>query len=242
MTPQAVTSPTREPTAFTPRRRAIVAVPALAGIAYIAYTASWVAGLSVAPSSTSVRPTGSAVLASYAGHLGGATAQFVLTEGTASVLLGVVVVALGRAGLRAGAARSAWLTLGAGLTAAAIGIVQSGIGLYLTGSVVPAGRAGDAAALTDIISRLDGVKMLLLAATAIATAAMARRTGLLPRWLQWTALALAVAIIASGIGYALLISSLALAAWVSLPLLLVWVTSAGILLARPGRAGRRPGR
>jgi hypothetical protein len=212
-----------------------MAVPALAGIAY---AASWVAGLSVAPSSTSVRPTGSAVLASYAGHFGAATAQFVLTEGTASVLLGVVVVALGRAGLRAGARRSAWLTLGAGLTAAAIGIVQCGLGLYLTSSVVPAGRAGEAAALTDLISRLDGVKMLLLAATAIAAAAMARRTGLLPRWLQWTGLALAVAIIASGIGYVLLIGSLALAAWVSLPLLLVWVTSVGILLARPGRAAR----
>ncbi len=239
MTPQAVASPPREPTAVTPRRRAISAIPALAGIAF---TASWVAGLSVAPSSTSVRPTGSAVLASYAGHLGGATAQFLLTEGAASVLLGVVVVALGRAGLRAGAGRTAWLTLGAGLAAAAIGIVQCGLGLYLTGSVVPAGRAGDAAALTDAISRLDGVKMLLLAATAVAGAAMARRTGLLPRWLQCTGLALAIAIIASGIGYALLISSLALAAWVSLPLLLVWVTSAGILLARPGRAAPRSGR
>ncbi len=239
MNPQAVASPPRKPTAVTPRRRAILAVPALAGVAY---TAAWVAGLSVAPSSTSVRPTGSAVLASYAGHLAAATAQFVLTEGAASVLLGVVVVALGRAGLRAGAGRSAWLTLGAGLAAAAIGIVQCGLGLHLTGSVVPAGRAGDAAALTEVISRLDGVKMLLLAATAIAGTAMARRAGLLPRWLQWTGLALAVAIVASGIGYALLISSLALAAWVSLPLLLVWVTSVGILFARPGPAAGRSGR
>jgi hypothetical protein len=80
--------------------------------------------------------------------------------------------------------------------------VQCGLGLYLTGSVVPAGRAGDAAALTDTISRLDGVKMLLLAATAIAAAAMARRTGLLPRWLQWTGLALAVAIARAYRGYA----------------------------------------
>ena len=221
------------------RRRASLAVPALAGIGY---AASWVAGLSVAPSSTSVRPSGTAVLASYAGHLGAATAQFVLTEGAASVLLVVVVVAFGRAGLRAGAGRSAWLTLAAGLAAAAIGIVQCGLGLYLTGSVVPAGHAGDAAALTDTISRLDGVKMLLLAATAIAGTALARRTGLLPRWLQRTGLALAVAIIASGIGYALLISSLALAAWVSLPLLLIWVSGAGILVARPGRAARRSSR
>ena len=232
MTSQVVASPPREPGTDTPRRPAIMAVPALAGLAY---AASWVAGLSVAPSSTSVRPTGAAVLASYAGQLGAASAQFVLTEGAASVLLAVVVIAFGRAGVRAGGGRTARLVLGAGLAAAVIGVLQCGLGLYLTGSVVPAGRAGDAAALTDVISRLDGVKMLLLAALAVAGTALARRTGLLPRWLQWTGLALAVAIIVSGVGYALLIGSLALAAWVSLPLLLVWVAGTGLALGRAGR-------
>jgi hypothetical protein len=36
----------------------------------------------------------------------------------------------------------------------------------------------------------------------------------------------------SGIWYALLNNTFALAAWVSLPLLLVWVTGAGIVLGR----------
>lgn len=45
------------------------------------------------------------------------------------------------------------------------GLVQCVLGLYLTGSVVPAGHASAAATLNDTISRLDGVKMLVLAAT-----------------------------------------------------------------------------
>jgi hypothetical protein len=44
-----------------------------------------------------------------------------------------------------------------------------------------------------------------------------------------------VAIVVSGVGYLLLIDSLALAAWASLPLLLVWVTGSGIALGRAGR-------
>ncbi len=60
---------------------------------------------------------------------------------------------------------------------------------------------------------------------------MARRFGLLPRRLPWTGVALLVTIIASGIEYLLLDRTLALAAWVvSLSLLLVWVTGAGVSL------------
>ena len=127
------------------------------------------------------------------------------------------------------------LTAGAGSAAAAIALVQCVLGLYLTISVVPAGHAGTAAAVTEALNRLDGVKMLVLAAMAAAGTVMARRTGLLPRWLCWTGVALAAAITASGAGYALLNPTFALAAWLSLPLLLAWVTGAGILLGRRGR-------
>ncbi len=101
--------------------------------------------------------------------------------------------------------------------------MQCGIGLYLTSSVVPAGQAHSAAVLTEAINRLDGVKMFVLAAMAIAGTVMAIETGLLPRWLRWTGVALAAAIVASGVGYAFLNAAMAMAAWLSLPLLIVWV-------------------
>jgi hypothetical protein len=147
----------------------------------------------------------------------------------------VVAIAVGRAGLRAGAGWAARLTVGAGATAAAIALVQCVLGLSLTISAVPAGHAGTAAALSEALNRLDGVKMLVLATMAAAGTILARRTGLLPRWLQWTGVALAAAITASGIGYALLNATFAQAAWVSLPLLLAWVTGAGITVGRAAR-------
>ncbi|HYB48882.1 MAG TPA: hypothetical protein VED20_16270, partial [Streptosporangiaceae bacterium] len=54
---------------------------------------------------------------------------------------------------------------------------------------------------------LDGVKMLALAGLGAAAATMA----LLPRWLRYTGLALAIAITASGLVYVLLLQPLAAA-------------------------------
>jgi hypothetical protein len=218
--------------ARTPRRRSLLTVPTVAGLAY---SASWLVGLTVSPSSTNVRSTGAEVVAAYAGHQASGATQYLLTEGTASLALAVVVIAVGRAGLRAGAGRAARLTLGAALAAAAIALVQCGLGLYLTLSAVPADHIGAAAAVSETVTRLDGVKMFVLATMAAAGTAMARQTGLLPRWLRWTGVALVIAIVASGIGYALLNNTFALAAWASLPLLLVWVTGAGIALGRRAR-------
>jgi len=74
--------------------------------------------------------------------------------------------------------------------------------------------------------------MLALAAMAAGGAALVRRTHLLPGWLGYLGALLAVALVVSGIGYLLLSSALAPAAFVSGPLLLVWVTATGIWLGR----------
>jgi hypothetical protein len=73
----------------------------------------------------------------------------------------------------------------------------------------------------------------MFALAAVAGCAVA--TGLLPRWLRYTALALAAAIAVSGIGYLLLLPGLATLAYVSGPLLLLFVTGVGIVLGRTER-------
>ncbi len=206
--------------------------PVLAGIGF---SLTWIIGLSIYSSSTEVRATGADVLAGYAGHQGIAAVQYVFTEGIAGLTLAAVVLLLARAARRARipvlplarAARRARIpVLVTGLVAATIALVQCGLGLYLTGPVVTEGSAGTAEMINHAISRLDGVKMFALAALAVS----AGLSGVLPRWLRYVGVALAVAIIASGVGYLFLLNGLALAAWVSLPLLMVWVTSAGIVL------------
>jgi hypothetical protein len=64
------------------------------------------------------------------------------------------------------------------------------------------------------------------------------RQAVLPRWLGYIAALLAVALVVSGAGYLVLNATLAQAVFVSGPLLLVWVTGAGVVLARTSRSGK----
>jgi hypothetical protein len=211
---------------------ALFRLPALAGIAF---SCSWLIGLVILSSSTDVHSSGADVLQTYDGHRGVAMAQFVLTEGIPAIALVVVFWGLARSAAEAGEGEQGRRLLAIGLVAVGISFVQCLLGLYLVGRLVPDRRAGSASTLFEAINRLDGVKMLLLAGVAAMTFALVRRGGLpLPGWLAYVSAALALAISISGIGYLLLLSGPALAAWVSLPLLLIWVTATGIALARTG--------
>jgi hypothetical protein len=84
------------------RRRRITA-PALAGIAY---SAAWLLGLAVWPSNLDVAATNAKVVATFSAHQSAAVTQFLLVEGVAAIALAVVVLALGQAARRRGAARA----------------------------------------------------------------------------------------------------------------------------------------
>jgi hypothetical protein len=159
--------------------------PLLAGLVF---SAAWVVGLAIFSSSTRVRASGPEVLAGYAGHQGVAAAQFVLTEVVTAVALVVVALSLARAGLQAGAdPRLVGAVRITGLGAATISVIQGVLGVALTTWAVSGGHAGAAGALSEIISRLDGAKMFVLAAFALAGGAL----GVLPRWLRAVGFALA---------------------------------------------------
>jgi hypothetical protein len=91
--------------------------------------------------------------------------------------------------------------------------------MLLAGAAVPASETGRAGVLFDLINRMDGVKMLALAAMALAAVGLVRPLVLLPRRLGYTAAVLAAALTASGVGYLLPNDTLAQAAG-ALPLLL----------------------
>jgi hypothetical protein len=182
-------------------------------VAAVGYLAVWIIGLSIWPSNLSVTSSGNAVIQAFAGHSGVAITQYILTEGLAGVALAIV---LGRT--------LSGLPRITGYCAAAVSVVQCGLGIYLAGSVVPGGDASSARTFFDLIDRLDGVKMALLAITAVVASIAMRR----PVWLRYAGFVLAVAIAVSGIGYLLANTTLAVAAWISLPLLLIWVAGLGI--------------
>ncbi len=200
-------------------------------VAGTVYATAWLTGLLIGPPALSVAATGGEVVSAYAGHQGPAIGQVVLTEGVAGLALAVVVLALGQVARCHGARRLASRIEIAGFAAVGLSLVQCVLGLLLAGWAAPADDSARAGALFELVSRIDGAKMLLLAAVAVSASGLAGR-GVFPAWAVWPSGVLAVALTVSGFGYLLLSPALAWAAYVSLPVLLVWVAGAGILSAR----------
>jgi hypothetical protein len=198
----------------------------------VVYVAAWIVGLAVWSDNTTVSESGAKVVADYGSSEGPALAQSALTHGLAGLALLVVVLAVAR---RVPNPRG---ILAAGLGAVAISLTQFVLGVLLAGWAAPDGRAGTSRGLYEAITRLDGLKMLALAGLALAGAAAIRRHRIAPRWFVPLGWALAAALVVSGIGYLLLIGGLAGAAYVSLPLLLIWVGGLGWSLR--GQAAGQP--
>ena len=190
------------------------------------------------PTDLGVHATDAAILSTYAGSAAPAAVQASLVHGIAGVALAVVTTGLARTAQVASAGRIARLILGAGLAAAATSLIQWALDLYLALAVAPSGDAGSAGAVLTAINRLDDVKMLLLAASALGGLLLGRRTG--ARWLTAVSAALALTIAASGIGYLVLIPPLASLAFISGPVLLIWVPSAAVVASHAAR--HRPSR
>ena len=201
-----------------PRRRLLT----VTGVTGIAFTLSWIAGLSVAAPSPKLTASGTEITAALAGHGTAVAAQFALTEGLPAAGLAIISVALARAARRSGAAAAARFACIAGVVAAVISLAQFVLGMVLAGTSAP----GTAHLLYEAVNRLDGAKMFALAALGLAGAA----SGVLPRWLRYTGIALAIAMASSGVPYLSLLQGGAVLAYVSGPLLLLFVTGTGIAL------------
>ena len=198
--------------ADTRRRHRLLTVTGAIGIGY---TLSWIAGLTVPAPGPKFCASGGQIVSAVAGHAPAVAVQFALTEGLPAVGIAVVAITLAKT-------MRSRLAMAAGVTAAAISVVQFCLGLWLSATSSPA----TAHVLFQLVNRMDGVKMLVLAVLGAAVAAAPA----LPRWLRCTGAALAVAIAASGVVYLLLLQGLTLLAAPALVLLLVFITGAGIWL------------
>ena len=209
-----------------PGHRAARRLPAVAGVGY---SLAWIISLSVGAPNPSVAARGSQVVAAFAGHGGPAMAMFVLAEGVAAAALAVVVIAAARAA-RPGPRRAGLAGAGFGIAAAVVSWAELAVGAWLVYGPVAGRRAAAATTAYQVLTRLDGAKMFLLAAMAVALSVVALTSPVLPRWLAPLGFALAASLVVSGLGYVLLAPGLAAAVYVSGILLLAFVTSTGVTL------------
>jgi len=192
----------------------------------VAYTISWIAGLAVNAPSPKLGASGTEIVSQLTGHAASEVVNFVLTEGLPAVGLAVVSVALARAIRGSGARRAGLIALITGATAATISLVQCFLGVALA----RAGAPGSAHLLWELVDRMDGIKMFMLAILALAAAV----TTVLPPWMRYVSGALAISIAGSGLAYLFLLNSLASLAYVAGVLLLVFIPGAAFTLRRAG--------
>jgi hypothetical protein len=197
-------------------------VPAIAGVAYALV---WVVGLLVWPTNLGIGSADPAVAADYRANAGQAIAQYLLVEGVAGLLLAVVIGSLVGPAWNRPASATLRTAVIAGFGAAALSVTLFVVGMVVVSDASDhhVGGAGNA---FDLVNRLDGVKMLLLAVTAFGIAASSSRL-LLPRWLTLASYVVAASLAVSGISYLLLASGLAWTVYVSGPLLVLWIPLVG---------------
>ncbi|MFF9349356.1 hypothetical protein [Streptomyces sp. NPDC014734] len=199
-----------------------------------AHAAAWILGLAVAWGATpEAGDTYAEITAAYADRPFRAVAQALLVHGVAAAGLMVVGSGLVDWARRTGStgARQAGWAGWAGRIAGALACVQLVLELIAVTGAGPS-ASGRTGALFEAVQRVDGVKMLALAALAAAVCAASRHGALLRRReivLGWV---LAATITASGIGYLFLSTALTPTAFLSLPVLLIWIAVLGTALTR----------
>ncbi|MFD7409863.1 hypothetical protein ACFV7R_46485 [Streptomyces sp. NPDC059866] len=197
------------------------------------HAAAWVLGLAAAWGATpEVGDTHAQIATAYADRPIQAIAQALLVHGVAAA--GLVAVGSGLLGWarRTGSAAARFAGW-AGTAAGALASVQLVLELIAVPGADPA-SPGSTGALFEAVQRVDGIKMFALAALAAAACAASRHRTLLRRWEAVIGWALAATITASGTGYLFLSTALTPMAFISLPLLLIWIAALGAAL------GRRP--
>jgi hypothetical protein len=201
-----------------------------AAVAGICYTVAWVASFAPGAPMPSVSASGGQVVAAFTGHNWPTIANLVLSEGIAAISLAIFVLLVARAARRAGARRAGVAVAVFGVTAAAVSVAELVMAAWLQYGPVSSGHAATAGTLWSAVQRIDGAKLFVLAAMAVALAVLSLTSTVLPRWLAWLALLLAASLVPSGLGYVLLATGLSDAVYVSGVLLLVVVTAAGLTL------------
>lgn len=197
-------------------------------VAALAYIGCWIIGLTMFPAAPALDEPAGAVVDFYARHATASALQAGLVHGVAAIALLAVVLALRARGVTGAAVR-------AGVAAVALSLVQFAL------EVVRAIEAGGQNPTTvdglfDAVNRLDGVKMIALAVMVAASRRAVRVAGVhVARGFGIVAPSTAAALVVSGVGYVVLDPTIAMAAFVSLPLLLISVGTIGWSLSRGSR-------
>ena len=181
------------------------------------YVLAWLVGLLVAPAAPGTADAG-AVHEFFTAHAGAFLGQALLVHGVAGLALAGLTVGFAAA---VGSGRAVRWVTGTGLAAAAVSLLQVGLGLAAAHDVAHTSAATTTGWL-QAVNVADVAKLVLLAVFAAGTTRVAGCAGRLPRWLQLLGRVLVPLLAVGGLAFLRPDPALTAVLTVSLPTLLAW--------------------
>ncbi len=208
--------------------------PALASA--VVYVGAWIVGLLLAPSAPSWTDA-EAVHDFYLEHATPVLIQALLIHGVAGIALAVFALRLSAVSPTKRIGRN--VVVVTGCAAGMVSLAQTGLALVVTHDPGLSSAAMNAD-LLHLINLADTMKLVLLAAFVASATSAVTRSHRVPAWLRATSWSLVVLLPAGGAAFVIDSSLLTALLTVSLPLLLVWVGTMGLLGRGDARSFRPP--
>lgn len=149
--------------------------------------------------------------------------QVYLIDGVAGISILLFAVAIANLFQSAEDKNLVRVVISAGVVAGTISLVQAGVQQTLVNTDLLASAETPFRTLLVLVNQIDTFKLMALALLSISTSILGLRTRLIPAWINWLGIILAIALLLGGFSFAFANSMLTAVLFASLPMLLIWV-------------------
>ncbi len=189
------------------------------------YVAVWVIGLLIPTGTLSASMSNADIQQVLLAHQLARTVQVYLIDGVAGISILLFAVAAASLFQAADEKNFARVVLAAGIATGSISFVQAGVQQTLVNPDLLASEDMPFRMLLVLVNQIDTFKLMALALLSISTSIPGLRTRLIPTWINWIGIILAVALLLGGFSFIFVNSILTAVLFASLPMLLVWVSA-----------------
>ncbi len=149
--------------------------------------------------------------------------QVYLIDGVAGISILLFAVAIANLFQSAEDKNLVRVVISAGVVAGTISLVQAGVQQTLVNTDLLASAGTPFRTLLVLVNQIDTFKLMALALLSISTSILGLRTRLIPAWINWLGIVLAIALLLGGFSFSFVNSMVTAILFASLPMLLVWV-------------------
>jgi len=187
------------------------------------YVAVWVIGLLIPAGALSPSMSNAELQQALLAHQLPRLIQVYLIDGVAGIAILLFAVASAVLFQSADEKPFARVVLGAGIAAGTISLAQAGAQQTLINPTLLSSAETPFRTLLALVNQMDTFKLMALALLSISTSILGVRTRLIPTWVNWLGILLALALLLGGLSFAFANPLLTAVLFASLPMLLVWV-------------------